>query len=171
MATRGTSQRTRKQIVRLVDDLESEGRGKRKAKKVHKYTNYYEVAIEAVEEKRVKVHNVGFDLKYDEWKAYDSVDCSDFPVFKYEKLLTPPAESIDERSKAYIIILLRGEIKKKLRPGRRNDLMLDWKWQLTGMFSLFTSVNLAWAKELGEETTESSERIATWRNTLAQNGI
>ena len=50
-------------------------------------------------------------------------------------------------------------------------LMLDWKCQLTGMFSLFTSVNLAWAKELGEETTESSERKATWRNTLAQNGI
>ena len=43
-----------------------------------------------------------------------------FLSFKYEKLLTPPAESIDERSKAFFI-LLRGEIKKKLRPGRRDD--------------------------------------------------
>ena len=102
MATRRTSQRTRKQIVRLVDDLESEGREKRKAKKVNKDTNYYEVAVEAVEEKRVKVHYVGFDSKYDEWKAYDSVDCSDFPFVKYEKLLTAPAESIDERSKGFL---------------------------------------------------------------------
>ena len=40
----------------------------------------YEMAIEAVEENRVKVHYVGLYSKYDEWKAYDSVDCSDFPV-------------------------------------------------------------------------------------------
>ncbi len=70
MATGRTSQQTRKQIVRLVDDLESEGREKGKAKKVNKDTNYYEVAIEAVEEKKVKVHYVGFDSKYDEWKVY-----------------------------------------------------------------------------------------------------
>ena len=124
MATR-RSQRKRFQVKRLIAEVDSQPvaieRDRRNEMKVAKKDeNLYEVKIIAVdaESRLIKVHFVGWDTRYDEWKA--DADDDDFPIGKYEKLQLPLPETKDERSAMFSQELYR-EVKRNLRPGHKGN--------------------------------------------------
>ena len=75
------------------------------------------IAVDA-ESRLIKVHFVGWDTRYDEWKA--DTDDDDFPIGKYEKLQLPSPETKDERS-AMLSQELYREVKRNLHPGHKGN--------------------------------------------------
>lgn len=82
----------------------------------------YDIEVTEVdkERKRLKIHYVGYNEKYDEWRPYDGKAGESFPFVRSEKLFVPTKDSFEDRLQSFHNNVYR-EIKKKLRSWRRED--------------------------------------------------
>jgi len=128
MATR-SSQRTRFPVKRLINEVYTRPEKNSRENRKKKDDNLYDVSVVEIDarSKRIKVHYVGWDAKYDEWKNCQG---SDFPLVKYERLKLPTPETIYQRSEMFCQTLSL-EIKRHLcfgwkdNPEVRIELKID----------------------------------------------
>ena len=118
MVTR-SSHRTRFTVKRLINEAytrpEKDFHGKQKDE------NLYDVSVVEIDaiSKRTKVHYLGWDAKFDEWKNCKD---GDFPLVKCQRLKLPTPETVHVRSEMFCQTH-SCEIKRHLRLGWKDNLI------------------------------------------------
>ena len=112
------SHRTRFPVKRLINKVYT--RPEKDFHRKQKDENLYDVSVVEIDarSKWIKVHYLGRDAKFEEWKNCKD---GDFPLVEYRrlKLLTP--ETVHLRSEMFCQTLSR-EIKRHLRLGWKDNL-------------------------------------------------
>ena len=118
MATR-SSGRTRFPVKRLINEVYKHSEKISTESRKKKDYNLYDVSVVEIDarSKRIKVHYVGWDSKFDEWKNCKD---GDFPLVKYQRLKLPPPETIHQRSEMFCQTL-SCEIKRNLCFGWKDN--------------------------------------------------
>ena len=122
MASIRKSQRSHRPVERFGSEASSDSITIQKVsnRKVKADTNLYDINIKEIHSafKRIKVHFIGYEEKFDEWKAI--AEDEEFPIAKYERLPVQRESTLAERCKKFCASLCL-HIKRQLGSGRRND--------------------------------------------------
>ena len=114
-----SSHRTRFPVKRLINEVYT--RPEKDFHRKQKDENLYDVSVVEIDarSKRIKVHYLGWDAKFDEWKNCKDGDC---PLVKYQRLKLPTPETVHLRSEMFCQTLSR-DSKRHLRLGWKDDLL------------------------------------------------